>query len=98
MAAIVGTVFDLGIPYRLVDSLSLENGSNVAIEAGTQFIVAANKVIEVDRGKVTVYPTDYEKYLYMKLKSRDDSSPFAVLTRNMAKREVKAEKRGMSVA
>ena len=83
----------------LEEALANYSGTLCFISHDEHFIRAvANKVIEVDRGKVTVYPTDYEKYLYMKLKSRDDSSPFAVLTRNLAKREVKAEKRGMSVA
>jgi ATP-binding cassette subfamily F protein 3 len=41
----------------------------------------ANKVIEVEGGRVTVYPCDYESYLYVKLKKQDAESPFAVLTR-----------------
>jgi ATP-binding cassette subfamily F protein 3 len=43
----------------------------------------ATKVIEVENGKVTVYPCDYESYLYIKLKRRDDSSPFSILTRGI---------------
>src|SRR3954468_10638522 len=43
----------------------------------------ANKVIEVDHGKVTVYPCDYESYLYVKLKRQPADSPFAVLTRSV---------------
>ena len=42
-----------------------------------------NKVIEVEEGKLTVYPTDYDTYLYSKLKKADADSPFAVLTRNL---------------
>ena len=40
----------------------------------------ATKVIEVESGKLTVYPCDYDSYLYMKLKKLDNASPFAVLT------------------
>ena len=43
----------------------------------------ANKVIEVESGKLTVYPCDYESYLYIKLKRQDADSPFAVLTRGV---------------
>jgi len=47
----------------------------------------ASKVIEVDHGKVTVYPCDYESYLYIKLKKQDGGdSPFAVLTRGLTPR------------
>ena len=41
----------------------------------------ANKVIEVDSGKLTVYPCDYESYLYIKSKKQDLDSPFAALVR-----------------
>ncbi len=44
----------------------------------------ANKVIEVEHGKVTVYPCNYESYLYIKLKKQDVDSPFAVLTRGLS--------------
>lgn len=44
----------------------------------------ANKVIEVDDGKVTVYPCNYENYLYVMLKKSDVESPFAVLTRGLS--------------
>jgi ATP-binding cassette, subfamily F, member 3 len=43
----------------------------------------ATKVIEVESGRVTVYPTDYDNYLYMKLKRQDADSPFAILTRGI---------------
>ena len=43
----------------------------------------ANKVIEVESGKLTVYPCDYDSYLYMKLKKQDGESPFAVLTKGL---------------
>jgi ATP-binding cassette subfamily F protein 3 len=43
----------------------------------------ANKVIEVEHGKLTVYPCDYETYLYVKLRKQDADSPFAVLTRGL---------------
>jgi ATP-binding cassette subfamily F protein 3 len=56
----------------------------------------ANKVIEVEQGKLTVYPCDYESYLYMKLKRQDAESPFAVLTHGL-KPKAQAE-RGVSVA
>ena len=46
----------------------------------------ANKVIEVESGKLTVYPCDYESYLYMKLKRQQADSPFAVLTRGIRPR------------
>ena len=49
----------------------------------------ATKVIEVDRGKLTIYPCSYEDYLYAKLKAAKDGgeSPFAVLTRGLPKRD-----------
>ncbi len=62
----------------------------------------ATKVIEVDRGKLTVYPCTYEEYLYIKLKTaKDADNPFAVLTRGLPKREeagASARKRVGSVA
>ncbi len=83
----------------LEDALQGYAGTLCFISHDEHFIRnVATKVIEVDRGKVTVYPNDYEHYLFQKLKAKDDSSPFAVLTRGMPKREAKTEKRGMSVA
>jgi ATP-binding cassette subfamily F protein 3 len=43
----------------------------------------ANKVIEVDNGKLTVYPCRYDDYLYMKSKGKAEDNPFAVLTRGL---------------
>ncbi len=86
----------------LEEALSDYPGTLCFISHDEHFIRAVGtKVIEVDRGKVTIYPTDYESYLYTKLKSKDDSSPFAVLTRNLPKKSEngdKPNKRGVSVA
>ncbi|MDB5350378.1 MAG: ATPase component of transporter with duplicated ATPase domain [Planctomycetota bacterium] len=83
----------------LEEALQSYAGTLCFISHDEHFIRAvATKVIEVENGKVTVYPADYESYLYMKLKAKDDSSPFAVLTRGLPKREAKSDKRGMSVA
>ena len=86
----------------LEEALRGYSGSLCFISHDEHFIRAvATKVIEVDRGKVTVYPTDYESYLYQKLKSKDDTSPFAVLIKSLPRRKDAAEnpgKRGMSVA
>ncbi len=51
----------------------------------------ATKVIEVEGGKLTVYPTDYDSYLYAKLKRQDADSPFAVLTRGLSLKAAKTE-------
>ena len=53
--------------------------------------VVANKVIEVEHGKLTVYPCDYESYLYLKLRKQDADSPFAVLTRGVRLRKAEGE-------
>ncbi len=87
----------------LEEALQGYAGTLCFISHDEHFIRAvANKVIEVDRGKLTVFPTDYETYLYQKSKAKDDSSPFAVLTRGLPKRDArpaeKGSKRGASVA
>ncbi|MEO6810910.1 MAG: ABC-F family ATP-binding cassette domain-containing protein [Isosphaeraceae bacterium] len=43
----------------------------------------ATKVIEVESGRLTVYPCDYESYLYIQLKREAADSPFAVLARGV---------------
>jgi ATP-binding cassette subfamily F protein 3 len=85
----------------LEEALQGYTGTLCFISHDEHFIRAvATKVIEVDRGKVTVFPTDYETYLYQKSKSKDDTSPFAVLTRGLPKREAakNEQKKGASVA
>ena len=69
----------------LEEALQSYQGTLCFISHDEHFIRAvATKVIEVDSGKVTIYPTDYESYLYAKLKKSDADSPFAVLTRGIA--------------
>jgi ATP-binding cassette subfamily F protein 3 len=71
----------------LEDALRGYEGTLCFISHDEHFIRAvANKVIEVEAGKVTVYPCDYESYLYIKLKRQDAESPFAVLTRGLPTR------------
>ncbi len=71
----------------LEEALQEYEGTLCFISHDEHFIRAvATKVIEVDSGKVTVYPTDYESYLYAKLKKADANSPFAVLTRGLPAR------------
>jgi ATP-binding cassette subfamily F protein 3 len=68
----------------LEDALSGYQGTLCFISHDEHFIRAvANKVIEVEDGRLTVYPCDYESYLYIKLKRQDASSPFSVLTRGL---------------
>src|SRR5262249_28371597 len=59
--------------------------------------IVANKVIEVEHGKLTVYPCDYESYLYIKLGKQQADSPFAVLTRGLSAKP-SPQPRGASVA
>jgi len=74
----------------LEEALSDYEGTLCFISHDEHFIRAvATKVIEVDTGKVTVYPCDYESYLYMKLKRQDADSPFAVLTRGISPKSAK---------
>ena len=46
----------------------------------------ANKVIEVDTGKLTIYPTDYETYLYTKSKAPVEQGDWrSLLTKGVKK-------------
>ena len=66
----------------LEEALTNYSGSLCFISHDEHFIRAvANKVIEVDTGKLTVYPCDYDGYLYIKSKKQDLDSPFAALVR-----------------
>ena len=68
----------------LEEALKDYAGTLCFISHDEHFIRAvANKVIEVESGKLTVYPCDYDSYLYMKLKKQDGESPFAVLTKGL---------------
>jgi ATP-binding cassette subfamily F protein 3 len=54
----------------LEDALTGYQGSLCFISHDEHFIRAvATKVIEVDSGKLTVYPCDYDSYLYIKSKA-----------------------------
>ncbi len=66
----------------LEEALTTYSGSLCFISHDEHFIRAvANKVIEVDTGKLTVYHTDYDSYLYIKSTKQDLDSPFAALVR-----------------
>ncbi|SIN77631.1 ATP-binding cassette, subfamily F, member 3 [Singulisphaera sp. GP187] len=68
----------------LEEALQTYQGTLCFISHDEHFIRAvANKVIEVDHGSLTVYPCDYENYLYVKSKKMDADSPFALLTRGV---------------
>ena len=68
----------------LEEALNDFEGTLCFISHDEHFIRAvANKVIEVENGKLTVYPCRYDDYLYMKSKAKGDDSPFAVLTRGL---------------
>jgi ATP-binding cassette subfamily F protein 3 len=72
----------------LEEALQGYQGSLCFISHDEHFIRAvANKVIEVESGRLTVYPCDYESYLYLKLKRDEADSPFAVLTRGVRTRK-----------
>ena len=72
----------------LEQALNEYTGSLCFISHDEHFIRAvANKVIEVESGKLTVYPCGYDDYLYARLKRQDAAdSPFAVLTRRVKPR------------
>ena len=85
----------------LEEALQGYQGTLCFISHDEHFIRAvANKVIEVESGKLTVYPCDYESYLYIKLKKQDADSPFAVLTRGLSRTSAAGESKakGVSVA
>ncbi len=66
----------------LEEALIGYQGSLCFISHDEHFIRAvATKVIEVDSGKLTVYPCDYDSYLYIKSKNQDIDSPFAALVK-----------------
>jgi ATP-binding cassette subfamily F protein 3 len=68
----------------LEEALQGYEGTLCFISHDEHFIRAVgNKVIEVEAGKATIYPCNYDDYLYMKLKRQDSDSPFAVLTRGL---------------
>jgi ATP-binding cassette subfamily F protein 3 len=78
----------------LEEALNDFEGTLCFISHDEHFIRAvANKVIEVENGKLTVYPCRYDDYLYMKSKAAKDDNPFAVLTRGL-KFQKKEEKTG----
>lgn len=87
----------------LEDALRGFEGTLCFISHDEHFIrTVATKVIEVEQGKVTVYPCDYDSYLYMKLKKQDPDSPFAVLIRGLSPKAAKggesSKRRDASVA
>jgi ATP-binding cassette subfamily F protein 3 len=76
----------LDIASRDVLEAALQDyqGTLCFISHDEHFIRAvATKVIEVESGRLTVYPCDYESYLYMQLKRKETDSPFAVLARGV---------------
>ncbi|WZO99991.1 ABC-F family ATP-binding cassette domain-containing protein [Isosphaeraceae bacterium EP7] len=71
----------------LEQALQGYEGTLCFISHDEHFIRAvANKVIEVERGKATIYPGSYDSYLFMKANKQDSDSPFAVLTRGLPAR------------
>lgn len=78
----------------LEEALQGYEGTLCFISHDEHFIRAvANKVIEVEHGRLTVFPCDYESYLYIKLKKQDGESPFAVLTRGLKPRAETSDRR-----
>ena len=78
------------------EALQTYQGTLCFISHDEHFIRAvANKVIEVESGRLTVYPCDYESYLYLKLKrqGQETDSPFAVLTRGLKQRKDDTERK-----
>lgn len=76
----------LDIASRDVLEAALQDyqGTLCFISHDEHFIRAvATKVIEVESGRLTVYPCDYESYLYNRLKRQEADSPFAVLARGV---------------
>ena len=66
----------------LEETLTGYQGSLCFISHDEHFIRGvATKVIEVDSGKLTVYPCNYDSYLYIKSQKQDLDSPFAALVR-----------------
>ena len=81
----------------LEDALKEYTGTLCFISHDEHFIrTVGNKVIEVDSGKLTVYPCDYDSYLYMKLKKQDGDSPFAVLTKGLSAKSKSRDAGGKS--
>jgi ATP-binding cassette, subfamily F, member 3 len=80
----------------LEEALTGYQGSLCFISHDEHFIRAvATKVIEVDSGKLTVYPCSYDSYLYIKSQKQDLDSPFAALVRGFKpKSEAKAAESG----
>lgn len=88
----------------LEEALQNYEGTLCFISHDEHFIRAvATKVIEVEAGKLTIYPCDYDQYLYNKLQKLDNASPFAVLTHGFKGRRAvddtaRGKSRGASVA
>jgi ATP-binding cassette subfamily F protein 3 len=79
------------------EALQAYQGTLCFISHDEHFIRAvATKVIEVESGRLTVYPCDYESYLYLKLKRQgaaEPDSPFAVLTRGLRQRKDESDRK-----
>ncbi len=76
----------------LEEALVEYQGTLCFISHDEHFIRAvANKVIEVDTGKLTIYPSTYDNYLYAKAQRPDLDSPFAALVRNLKPKDKEAK-------